>query len=120
MFLHRLKPNGMASLERRNKIPTSSSLKDVELSNLSGSALDDDDVTDDETSLSANPGRYTYNYIPFYKFNFFTGLFATLSCPFISTVFHFEETTKTHCNVLNLLPSFSAAIGYGFPEVSLN
>jgi len=40
---------------------------------------------------------------------------AFLTCVVLAVSLHFEESTKTHCNVSNFLPSISSAIG-GTPE----
>ncbi|XP_056906111.1 post-GPI attachment to proteins factor 2-like isoform X1 [Takifugu flavidus] len=37
-------------------------------------------------------------------------LFGLVACVFISSVFHFEDATGTHCQVPNYLPSISASI----------
>jgi hypothetical protein len=37
-------------------------------------------------------------------------------CVITSIVFHYEDTTKTHCDVPNPLPSISAAVGNNLPE----
>ncbi|KAK7883335.1 hypothetical protein WMY93_029509 [Mugilogobius chulae] len=37
-------------------------------------------------------------------------LLGLLSCVFISSVYHFEDATGTHCHVANYLPSISASI----------
>jgi len=37
-------------------------------------------------------------------------------CIFTSIVYHFDDTTKTHCDVPNPLPSISAAVGNNLPE----
>ncbi|KAM6961021.1 post-GPI attachment to proteins factor 2-like [Aplochiton taeniatus] len=37
-------------------------------------------------------------------------LLGLITCIFISSVFHFEESTGTHCQVPNYLPSISASI----------
>lgn len=74
-----------------------------------------------------------YNYQPFYnegiksyKFRIAVGRFAwlTVSLPFFgflfcvlwSELFDFERATFTHCQVYNLLPSLSAAIGSFSPQ----
>ncbi|KAL9973905.1 hypothetical protein ACROYT_G020413 [Oculina patagonica] len=43
-------------------------------------------------------------------------LLSFVSCVSIALVWHFEQTTRTHCNVPNYLPSISAAIGGHMPE----
>lgn len=43
-------------------------------------------------------------------------LFAFIFCVIYSLMFSFTLTTATHCNVLNLLPSLSAAIGTYSPQ----
>lgn len=43
-------------------------------------------------------------------------LVSFLSCVVIALVWHFDETTRTHCKVSNYLPSISAAIGGHMPE----
>uniref|UniRef100_A0A3Q4BKR0 Acyltransferase PGAP2 n=1 Tax=Mola mola TaxID=94237 RepID=A0A3Q4BKR0_MOLML len=37
-------------------------------------------------------------------------LFGLITCVFISSAFHFEDSTGTHCQVPNYLPSISASI----------
>lgn len=37
-------------------------------------------------------------------------------CVFTSIYYHFDDTTKTHCDVSNPLPSISAAVGNNLPE----
>ncbi|XP_027056888.1 post-GPI attachment to proteins factor 2-like [Pocillopora damicornis] len=44
-------------------------------------------------------------------------LFSFVSCVLIALVWHFDDTTKTHCQVPNYLPSISAAIGGNMPEM---
>lgn len=44
-------------------------------------------------------------------------LFSLFSCLLIALVWHFDDTTKTHCQVPNYLPSLSAAIGGNMPEM---
>lgn len=43
-------------------------------------------------------------------------LFAFIFCVIYSVLFHFETATYTHCQVFNLLPSISAAIGNFSPQ----
>ncbi|KAJ7393050.1 Post-GPI attachment to protein factor 2 [Desmophyllum pertusum] len=43
-------------------------------------------------------------------------LLSFASCVSIALVWHFDETTRTHCKVANYLPSISAAIGDHMPE----
>lgn len=57
--------------------------------------------------------------VPFDSFVSFIAslpLLCFVSCVTIATVWHFEETTWTHCQVPNYLPSISAAIGGHQPE----
>ncbi|XP_044175094.1 post-GPI attachment to proteins factor 2-like isoform X2 [Acropora millepora] len=43
-------------------------------------------------------------------------LASLLACVAISILWHFDETTRTHCKVANYLPSISASIGGHMPE----
>lgn len=43
-------------------------------------------------------------------------LASFLFCVFWSIIFQFKETTATHCNVINILPSLSAATGAYSPQ----
>lgn len=57
--------------------------------------------------------------LPFEKFSLITvalPLFAFFFCIVYSVIFHFERATYTHCEVFNLLPSISAAIGNFTPQ----
>lgn len=73
------------------------------------------------SSLSASQGfPFTISYV---KFGLILGLFPPIAgmllCVFIATSYHHANTTQTHCNVDNWLPSFSSAIGNNYPEVCL-
>ncbi|XP_044255346.1 post-GPI attachment to proteins factor 2-like isoform X1 [Tribolium madens] len=57
--------------------------------------------------------------LPFEKFSIITvglPLFAFIFCIIYSVIFHFETATYTHCQVFNVLPSISAAIGNFSPQ----
>ena len=43
-------------------------------------------------------------------------LFGFIACVLLAFIFHFEGSTRTHCNVPNYLPSISSAIGDYTPE----
>lgn len=43
-------------------------------------------------------------------------LFGFIACVILAFIFHYEGSTRTHCNVPNYLPSISAAIGDYTPE----
>ncbi|XP_068721017.1 post-GPI attachment to proteins factor 2-like [Montipora capricornis] len=43
-------------------------------------------------------------------------LVSFVACVVISVLWHFEETTRTHCKVNNYLPSISASVGGFMPE----
>ncbi|XP_056631096.1 post-GPI attachment to proteins factor 2-like isoform X2 [Diorhabda sublineata] len=61
----------------------------------------------------------SYLRIPFEKFSFIVvsfPLLALIFCIFYSVIFNFESATYTHCEVYNLLPSISAAIGSFSPQ----
>ena len=60
-----------------------------------------------------------YTVIPFPIWGIITcllPLFGFILCVLIAITFHFDEATKTHCNVWNFLPSISAAVGDSTPE----
>lgn len=57
--------------------------------------------------------------VSFEKFSLMTvgfPFFAFLFCIIYSVLFEFESATSTHCQVFNLLPSISAAIGNFSPQ----
>ncbi|CAG9819889.1 unnamed protein product [Phaedon cochleariae] len=61
----------------------------------------------------------TYARIPFEKFVLIIvcfPLFAFIFCVTYSVLFNFESATYTHCDVYNMLPSISAAIGNFSPQ----
>jgi len=41
---------------------------------------------------------------------------SIVACVVTSLLFHYDDTTKTHCDVTNPLPSISAAVGNNLPE----
>lgn len=61
----------------------------------------------------------TYVRIPFEKFALVVVCFPLLAfifCVTYSVLFNFESATYTHCQVYNMLPSISAAIGNFSPQ----
>ncbi|KAG8037777.1 hypothetical protein G9C98_005988 [Cotesia typhae] len=57
--------------------------------------------------------------IPFKKLAWFTvalPFFGFIFCAVWSVTYNFEAATSTHCNVYNVLPSISAAIGHYEPQ----
>ncbi|CAH1953581.1 unnamed protein product [Acanthoscelides obtectus] len=61
----------------------------------------------------------TYLRIPFEKFSLVVVCFPLLAfifCVAYSVLYNFESATYTHCQVYNLLPSISAAIGNFSPQ----
>ncbi|KAH0567406.1 post-GPI attachment to proteins factor 2-like isoform X1 [Cotesia glomerata] len=57
--------------------------------------------------------------IPFKKLAWFTvalPFFGFIFCIVWSVTYNFEHATSTHCNVYNVLPSISAAIGHYEPQ----
>ncbi|KAK0170647.1 hypothetical protein PV328_008474 [Microctonus aethiopoides] len=57
--------------------------------------------------------------IPFTKIAYFTvalPFFGFIVCVIWSIIYNFEHATSTHCQVYNVLPSISAAIGHYRPQ----
>jgi len=52
----------------------------------------------------------------FLHFGWIGPVIGILSAILVSIVFHYEDVTKTHCQVPNPLPSISAAMGNNIPE----
>ncbi|KAI1301528.1 Post-GPI attachment to proteins factor 2 [Halotydeus destructor] len=73
-----------------------------------------------EPSVSSNlEDAYSSFRIPFGKFALVTvslPLGAFVFCVIWSIIFNFKQTTATHCNVPNFLPSMSAATGSNSPQ----
>lgn len=71
------------------------------------------------TLLPSHDKPIPYFVISFQKFALCTAslaLFGFVFCIVWSIAYNFEETTKTHCDVFNFLPSISAAIGSYAPQ----
>lgn len=46
-------------------------------------------------------------------------LFGLITCVFISSVFHFEDSTGTHCQVMSVLQYFCSGFTYMYETISL-
>lgn len=65
-----------------------------------------------------------YEFSPYLRINFEKLILLVVSFPFLaflfcisySVIFNFESATYTHCQVFNMLPSISAAIGNFSPQ----
>lgn len=74
--------------------------------------------TDDEIVLcEPNKSQLVISHWYFFVVSCSALVIGYISCLLVAIFFHFENTTRTHCNVPNVLPSFSAAIGNNYPEV---
>ncbi len=73
-------------------------------------------------SNTSKPGSFTwtlsYTYFGF-GFGAVPPILGMIICVALSILYHYENTTATHCGVWNWLPSFSSAIGNNFPQTSV-
>jgi hypothetical protein len=69
-----------------------------------------------DDNSSAVSASFSFSVFHLYNALCCAPIFGMLACLFVSVVFHFEDTTYTHCKVMNFLPSISAAIGNNQPE----